>query len=213
MELKHLKINFLGDSITDGYGRCGTKEPFVKQLNDRYGAQARSYGIGGTRIARQHNDEGVPMKSDRNFISRVETMEADADVVAVFGGTNDFGHGNAPFGDFADRTPDTFCGALHVLYTMLLEKYPASTIFIMTPLHRADEDKPNMHGLVLKDYVDMIRQTAEYYSLPVLDLYATSGIQPAVPVIRARYLNDGLHPNDTGHALLADKIAAFIRLL
>ena len=39
-------------------------------------------------------------------------------------------------------------------------------------------------GKVLKDYVDMIRRTAEYYSLPVLDLYAVSGMQGAVVAAR-----------------------------
>ena len=83
----------------------------------------------------------------------------------------------------------------------------------MTPLHRATESIPNMHGKVLKDYVDMIRKAAEYYSLPVLDLYATSGIQPAVPVMKEKFMPDGLHPNDAGHVILTNKIAKFIESL
>ena len=137
----------------------------------------------------------------------------DADGVVVFGGTNDFGHGDAPFGDFSDRTVDTFCGALHVLFPSLLEKYPEAAIMVMTPLHRSTEDIPNMHGKVLKDYVDMIRRAAEFYSLPVLDLYAVSGIQPAVPVMKEKFMPDGLHPNDAGHVILTNKIVKFIESL
>ena len=59
----------------------------------------------------------------------------------------------------------------------------------------------------------MIRRGAEYYSLPMLDLYAVSGIQPAVPVMKETYMPDGLHPNDAGHVILANKIAKFIENL
>ena len=62
----------------------------------------------------------------------------------------------------------------------------------------------------LKTYVDIIREVTEYYSLPVLDLYATSGLQPLVPVIKEKFVPDGLHPNDAGHVILADKIIAFL---
>ena len=41
----------------------------------------------------------------------------------------------------------------------------------------------------------------------MLDLYAASGIQPNVPAMQTRYMPDGLHPNDAGHAMLAEMIA------
>lgn len=213
MNLKGLKINFLGDSITEGHG-CSDLEnnKFTSLIAAEYGAITRCYGIGGTRLARQTKPSEWP-RHDLDFPSRVAEMDPDADVVVVFGGTNDFGHGDAPFGDFSDRTAETFCGALHELYTSLLEKYPEATIVVITPLHRATEAVPNMHGKVLKDYVDMIRRAAEYYSLPVLDLYAAYGVQPAVPVMMEKFMPDGLHPNDAGHVILANKIVKFIESL
>ena len=212
MKLQGLKINFLGDSITEGHGCSSEALRFSDRIAAEYGAVTRCYGIGGTRLARQTKPSENP-RHDLDFPSRVAEMDPDADVVVVFGGTNDFGHGDAAFGNFSDRTADTFCGALHELYTALLEKYPEAVIMVMTPLHRDTESIPNMHGKVLKDYVDMIRQAAEYYSLPVLDLFATSGIQPAVPAMKGRYMPDGLHPNDAGHVILTNKIVKFIESL
>ena len=212
MDMKGLKINFLGDSITEGHGCSGEETKFTSLVAAQTGAVTRCYGIGGTRLARQQTPSENP-RHDLDFPSRVAEMDPDADLIVVFGGTNDFGHGDAAFGDFADRTVDTFCGALHVLYTFLLEKYPKAAIMVMTPLHRSSEDTPNRHGKVLKDYVDMIRRAAEYYSLPVLDLYAVSGIQPAVPVMKEKYMPDGLHPNDAGHVLLTNRIVKFIQQL
>ena len=47
----------------------------------------------------------------------------------------------------------------------------------------------------------------------MLDLFATSGLQPRVPVIQQRYIPDGLHPNDAGHRLLAEQIISFLQQL
>lgn len=216
MELKGTKINFLGDSITEGAGTSSHDKMFTMLIEREYGAICQNYGIGGTRIARQKTP--TEEKWDRDFISRVPEMDNDADIVVVFGGTNDFGHGDAPLGTMSDRTPYTFYGALHCLYTALTEKYPDVPVVILTPLHRWNEDcpkgdnKPEPVG-TLKEYVNIIREVAEYYSFPVLDLYKESGLQPNVPVIQQKYVPDGLHPNDDGNAILAHKIARFLETL
>ncbi len=216
MELKGTKINFLGDSITEGAGTSSPDRMFTMLIEREYGAICQNYGIGGTRIARQKT--ATDEKWDRDFISRVPEMDNDADIVVVFGGTNDFGHGDAPLGTMSDRTPYTFYGALHCLYTALTEKYPDVPVVILTPLHRLNEDSPKGDNKpepvgTLKEYVNIIREVAEYYSFPVLDLYKESGLQPKVPVIQQKYIPDGLHPNDDGNAILAHKIARFLETL
>lgn len=216
MELKGTKINFLGDSITEGAGTSSHDKMFTMLIEREYGAICQNYGIGGTRIARQKTP--TEEKWDRDFISRVPEMDNDADIVVVFGGTNDFGHGDAPLGTMSDRTPYTFYGALHCLYTALTEKYPGVPVVILTPLHRWNEDSPKGDNKpapvgTLKEYVNIIREVAEYYSLPVLDLFKESGLQPKISVIQQKYVPDGLHPNDDGNAILAHKIARFLETL
>ena len=216
MELKGTKINFLGDSITEGAGTSSHDKMFTMLIEREYGAICQNYGIGGTRIARQKTP--TEEKWDRDFISRVPEMDNDADIVVVFGGTNDFGHGDAPLGTMSDRPPYPFYGALHCLYPALTEKYPDVPVVILTPLHRLNEDSPKGDNKpepvgTLKEYVNIIREVAEYYSFPVLDLYKESGLQPKVPVIQQKYIPDGLHPNDDGNAILAHKIARFLETL
>ena len=218
MKLKGLKINFLGDSITEGHGVSCSENIFWNILKREYDlAEARGYGIGGTRFAKKR----VPSEKERwdlDFIMRYPKMDDDADVVVVFGGTNDFGHGDAPLGEMNDRDPYTFYGACHVLFEGLINKYPEATIVIMTPLHRIQESDPHGDGYKkdgegvapLSTYVNIIKEVAEYYSLPLLDLWSVSGIQPKIPVIRERYCPDGLHPNDRGHALIASRLAGFL---
>ena len=246
MKLKGKKINFLGDSITFGFGLMDIPElpedfdislippeenpllstdpdtlegSFVNLLRRECKlAAARNYGVCGSRIARQHDDGRFDMFPD-TFCDRADRMDPDADAVVVFGGTNDFGHGNAPLGSFGDRDDSTFYGALHVLYRKLIEKYPSAEIVICTPLHRLGEDLPGeegaklIPGALLTEYVTAIREVAEYYSLPHLDLYACSGLQPDVPLIAELYMPDGLHPNKAGYEILARRIKKFLKSL
>lgn len=214
LNLKGKKINFLGDSITEGVGTSGAPNRYIDLIASMCGASCRNYGISGSRIAVQRVPSANP-QFDLYFASRVEEMDEDADVVVVFGGTNDFGHGDAPIGNMRDRTPDTFYGALHDLYTRLIQRYPEKLVVIATPLHRWNENnprgdcKPDDVG-TLGEYVKIIRQVAEYYSLPLLDLYAMSGLQPCLAVHREMYVPDGLHPNDAGHQILAQKFIKFL---
>ncbi len=219
MKLEGLKINFLGDSITEGAAASCPENRYWNVLKREYGlAEARGYGIGGTRIAKQTTPSCVA-RYDLDFCQRFAQMDDDADVVVVFGGTNDYGHGDAPIGTMADRTPDTFYGALHYLYTGLINKYPTATIVVMTPLHRLDEynlrgegNKP-CDGEPLITYVNIIKEVAAYYSLPLLDLWAMGGMQPNVPVLREKFNPDGLHPNNAGHAKIAHRLAGFLKTL
>lgn len=153
------KIAFLGDSITEGAGASSPDHVYWRAVERLTGAHCFGYGIGGTRIAPQHFDRRDP-KWDRDFCSRVADMDPDMDVVAVLGGTNDFGHGDAPFGK-----------------------------------------------------LNAIQPIAAYYAIPVLDLFRTSGIQPAVDVLQERYMPDGLHPNDAGNEKIARRFIGFMSAL
>lgn len=202
MELQGKKILFLGDSITEGVGASSPETCFVAQVARLSGAVCLNYGIGGTRIARQQTPSLDP-STDRDFCGRVGQMAPDGDAVVVLGGTNDFGHGDAPLGSFDSRGPDTFYGALHTLYAALLEAYPSRPIAILTPIRRSQETRPQRPEL--SAFVAAIRQVAAAYQLPLLDLYPQE--------VFLHHLPDGLHPDDAGHRLLAEKIVDFLKTL
>ena len=217
MELKGKKINVLGDSITEGCGTSAPEKKFTELLARSTGALVRNYGIGGTRIAAQLTPSAEP-RFDRYFASRVDEMDPDADAVVVFGGTNDFGHGDAPLGKPDSRDPFTFNGALNLLCEELQTRYPAAVLVFLTPLHRCSEDDEiNEFGIRnqtdLAGYCRLIREAAARYGIPFLDLFAVSGLQPKCEGIRERFMPDGLHPNDAGHEILARKLEAFLRQL
>ena len=219
MELKGKKINFLGDSITEGACLEDWNNVYWMRLGRETGAIVRGYGIGGTRIAPRLNPERPGEEGfGQYFGSRVEAMDPDADIIVVWGGTNDFGHGDVPLGTIDDRDNTTFYGALHCLYRALWEKYPTATIVVMTPLHRVGEhDTLNEHGnpaiAPFKVIRDTIIEVAAYYSFPVVDLYAISNLNPELPIIKETFMPDGLHPNDAGHERIASRLLGVLKAL
>jgi len=219
MILKNKTAVFLGDSITEGVGVSNISNIYWSVLKRKFGLKkVTGYGISGSRYANQFKPS-EDIKYDQNFLSRVDGMEEKADIIVVFGGTNDYGHGDAPLGGKDDKNSDTFYGACHELYCKLINKYPESLIVIATPLHRENENSLRGEGKKEKDvaplsaYVDIIREVAEFYSLPVCDLYKMSGIQPYLPVMKNIYMPDGVHPNDKGHELIAERLGQFLRCL
>jgi lysophospholipase L1-like esterase len=221
MELKGKRINFLGDSITEGHGTSdwGTK-PYHQLLRVRCElAEARNYGLGGTKIAR------LPVitehQFDQDFNLRAEKMNHDADAVVVFGGTNDFGHGTIPLGDMDSRDIHTFYGGLHTLCTFLINTYKDKPIIFMTPLHRLNEvldhnnrlKEGNKNARPLIDFVRAEREVCEFYGIPVLDLFEKLPIDPNNESDREKYTVDGLHFNDEGQGILAKTLGDFLETL
>ncbi len=216
MNIKGKKIAFIGDSITFGHGASSPDKAYWRIIEAKTGAVCQGLGINGTRIARQINPDADAWHDKNHFITRVDRIDKDTDIIMILGGVNDFAHGDAPLGKITDRCDDTFYGACHLLYTRLIEDFPKALIAVMTPLHFVEEDNEQLntfchsHNGKLIDYVNAILEVATEYSLPVLDLYRTAGIQPKIQLQRELFMPDGLHPNDAGYERMADRIISFL---
>ena len=111
MKLEGKKAAFLGDSITEGHGLESTEGAYWNLLKKREGlSEIYVDGIGGTRFTKQWMPSENP-RHDNEFVSRVKNIPQDADVIVVFGGTNDFGHGDGLLGNRGDKSPHTCYGA------------------------------------------------------------------------------------------------------
>jgi len=205
MKLEGLTIDFLGDSITEGHGTTGPEKVFHQVVKEKYKLNhAYNYGVGGSRIARQIVPWKENTKVDLTFEVRAEVMDRKVDAVVVFGGTNDYGHGDAPFGSLGSEDIFTFCGAVNSLISKLKRDYPDAKIVFMTPLHRLNETEPSEpDGKILEDYVNAIRETCKMRDISVIDLFEMDPLDPADPDL----VPDGLHPNDKGHEIMAQVIA------
>lgn len=207
-----MKINFLGDSITEGAGAGVPEKMFTYLVCKRFNAEELNFGKSGTRIARQVRKTLNP--DDEYFLTRAVKMPADADFTFVFGGTNDYGHGDAKLGSFGDRDDYTFYGAFHNLVAYLVGAFPKNRLCFILPLPRYDQDNPygdgskETAGATLAEYIRAEKEVLEYYGVEYLDLSADF----PVPVTDTGddLTVDGLHPNPKGYRLIADRLIFYL---
>ena len=220
MELKGKVIDFLGDSITEGHGLASDINRYDKYIERTCDLKkANNYGIGGTRIAHQGHPS-VKARWDMDFCGRCWDMDPSADIIVVYGGTNDYGHGDAPFGEIGDTERTTFCGSVDHLIRTIKELYPSAVLAMVTPAHRFDDGtnppeekmtKLNIVGRRLEEYADAIVKIASSHGVPVLNLLEKLDIDPKKPEDCEKYTFDGLHFNDEGHIALAKCIIEFLK--
>lgn len=205
MIVENKKILFLGDSITEGAGTTAPEYIYHEVIKNNLKLNTvYNCGIGGTRIAIQTTPTVPDTRFDLYFRLRAQVMPKDPDIVIVFGGTNDYGHGDAQMGDIDSNDDFTFMGALNNLILQLKKDYSNSKIIFLTPIHRAYEDvKVNKFGYVLKEYADSIIKICNKHNITVIDLFNEFDLDP----FDINLVPDGLHPNDAGHKLLGDFIS------
>lgn len=178
------KILTIGDSLTNATGGGDSSIRWQNILTSilKMEGHSRSGAIGLTV---------ADIGGGGSIYSAVQalTTEADIDIISFWGGTNDWSN-DVPLGNFdteiAKTTSDatTFYGACIECVKKIITLYPAKRIFCVGTTPRyinvdADEysnDTPNNINLYLLDYVDALKKVAEYFGLPFLDLYRTSGI-------------------------------------
>ncbi len=217
---KYHVINVLGDSLTEGVGARSEDKAYPVVLSRLTGAVVNNYGVSGSRITDIESIRTNP----GSFVDRMYAMDKAADLVLVFGGTNDFWFGDCPIGKRSDTGVNTFYGALNKMLPHLKREYPDADIVLIIPYQQckdADETRPYKrstysdfgHGTFSKYRIAMLDR-CEYYGIPVLDLYADYDLNMADNrEALERYGNficDGCHLNDAGYNLLARKIYAFI---
>lgn len=209
MILEEKKIALLGDSITRGIYLSDENNCYAKLLEKavRWGAFS-NHSVPGSRIGEYIGPD--PKRIKGSFLARYPQMPDDADIVVIFGGTNDFGIGNAPMGAASDKDPYTFCGAVNLLFDGVKQKYPSAAIVVVLPLHRKDEHKPNAYsGAVLEDYIDVIRRKASDCGFLICDLRSAPGLK-GDDAYYAMMMDDGLHPLEAGHEILAREMLKYL---
>jgi lysophospholipase L1-like esterase len=224
---KNKTIAFLGDSITDGYiprnapegNFPGTLDSYAKLVCADLGATFLNYGKVGHQLTTQ-------------FTTTYLTIPDTADLVVVMGGTNDIRNG-VLLGTMADRTTATWYGGLHVLCQGLVDKYWINQVSVdgrkkqllfMTPLKLSTNYNTTYNGSTIQDFGAAMKKVCNYYSIPVFDMEAESGINPHLNLIIQGYqdgynamynpyITDGTHPTQAGHRIMANRLKGYLKQL
>lgn len=214
---KYKTMNILGDSITWGYNPSTgeqIKKNYSVLLKERLKLkELRNYGINSSTLA----DNKI---SYEPMCNRYKYMDNNADIVVIFGGTNDYGREDfeVKLGMINDLDTSTIYGALNNMCIGLKQKYPNSVIFFITPIQRAYIDRgcnfkyatniKNSLEYSLQDVVNAIKEVCKMNNILVFDLYNNCDINTIEDCIK--YIPDGLHPTEEYHEILANKIYDYI---
>ena len=209
-------IAFLGDSITLGYGLEDKSKRYATLTAQALGLEEENYGICGTLVAKAglNNEDGL------DYVTRRDLIES-ADVAVVFGGTNDYFWSDKPI---AGEDDSAFAHAVETIGKWVLEKRRGKLTLFVTPYphngfgnfaggahfkdaNQHDTTDVNFNGQVLSDYVETIVSVCERLGLPCLNLHENFDFD------WKKHTSDGCHPNEEGHRLLAETIAAKLRTL
>ena len=218
LNMRIKKIACLGDSITEGVNADGWQwHRYIDRWCKNNGIETTvvNLGIGGTSVC----TSSYVTDTLQPFVNRLDTIPSDADVVVIFGGTNDWGN-NATLGTISDTGTSTFYGAYKHILEWLAINRPNAKVMTMTPLKRYyrgggtvwinAQTTPNNKGNLLQDYVRAVKEVSELYAIPYVDLHNDSGINPVIETVRTRFIGDGLHPNAEGnkkmYSVILDKM-------
>lgn len=224
------RVAFLGDSITDKV-RVGTKKCYWEYLAEMLGIQPFVYAINGNqmsgilaqaeRLKREQNDSFdaiIIFAGTNDYNADVPLGEWYSETEAETWVSGPKKERRAFRKSFYGN--NTFKGRINILMRYLKTNYPTKQIILLTPIHRGyarfgdnniqpEESFANRIGLYIDDYVEVIKEAASVWAVPVIDLNSLSGLYP-VSDSHAAYFHDGktdrLHPNENGHRRMAETL-------
>ena len=163
----------LGDSLTAQQYDGLSWSPMVEAAT---GLSFKNCGVGSTCLAGSANTA---------FWKRLSTVEGyNPDLVTILGGANDL-YSDIPIGTdaefsktIANKDCNTFIGAYsYIIETLLTWKKTLRIVLLTTSYaHNDGADHTPGIGLTYKDYANATLRVAEYYGLPVVDLYRNMGL-------------------------------------
>lgn len=226
------RVAFLGDSITDPAlaQRSGWRN-YWSYLEDILGIKASVYGINGRQMddidnqaQRLYNERAMDIDAiiifcgtnDFNASIPLGEWYSEEEVTINKNGSEVTLKHRIP-----EMTDSTFRGRINIAMDWIKDNYPTKQVILLTPIHRGfasfgrtnvqpEELYSNLLGKYLDDYVEAIKETANVWSVPVIDLNAICGIYP-MKESNTQYINktdtDRLHPGSAGHRRMAYALA------
>jgi lysophospholipase L1-like esterase len=224
---KGKKVAYLGDSITDKI-HVGTTKNYWQYLQEMLGIEPLVYGING------HQWNGILEQAKKLKAEQGDKIDAIFIFAGTndYNGSVPLGEWyttkeeetrvSGPSTAVRKRRitvmdNKTVRGRINMAMDYLKTNFPTQQIIVLTPIHRAfaqfgekniqpDESFPNALGLYIDDYVSAIKETANVWAVPVIDLNSICGLYPLKDEY-VRYFHDGktdrLHPNAEGHYRMA----------
>lgn len=224
------RVAYFGDSITDPKNKA-SKKKYWGFLQDWLGTTSYVYAVSG----RQWNDiprqaEALQKEHGNDFdaiVIMIGTNDFNAGIPVgkwydekeekVMAGIHGPKHLVDRKRQYLCMDGDTYKGRINIALSTVKRMFPTKQIVLLTPIHRAGfysneknwqptEEYRNKCGEYMKSYVDAVKEAANVWAVPVIDMNALSGLYPLMDEHSGYFHNaetDRLHPNETGHERMA----------
>lgn len=196
------KWTVIGDSLTAAYGV--TNIHYWEYIKGATGVSVANLGESGMGYA----------KGTNNFMTKGLLVPSDSDVVTIFGSGND-GSSGLELGTWEDTGTTTVAGCINTTIDNIFSINPIVPLGIITPTPWVNNMPSD--GIFMENYSNLIVEICNKRSIPCLDLYHCSNLNPNSSAVRAAaYSKDsanGVHPNEKGQLLIATHVKAFLETL
>ncbi|MGI6269074.1 MAG: GDSL-type esterase/lipase family protein [Candidatus Howiella sp.] len=195
MEEETFRITCVGDSITEGIGASSGAANYPSQLQRLLGNGYAVTNAGTSGAFASEEACWLPYITTNGYITG---MNSNPDLVFMMLGTND------AWKDYWNQTDVDFPELFETGYRKLIERYQAMPsspkIVLCLPMTSYNDASDGRESNNVNGTIPIIRKLAEEYGLDILDMHSfTEG--------HSEWFGDGLHPNDTGYAKVAEKFA------
>lgn len=198
-QYKGLNAVAFGTSLTYRAQSTGGYLQYLPQLS---GMTIDNQGIGSSTIL---NDMLTAIKGYSGY--------GNKNVCILEGFVNDWYGNGSDLGVYTDNTENTVCGCVRSALNYMLSQNTNMTIFLVLDHYGRDYNSVDCSSDAVRDghtqyeFYEEIAKVAESLGIPVIKLYAISGMSENTP----RYFIDNIHPNATGAEQTANVIWSQMR--
>ena len=203
-----IKIGMVGDSITQGSG-SSTKDRGVLAYPNQIGrllwkdCLVYNYGQAGRTMREDHGDSYMACSTYQEALTGARQM----DIMTIMLGTNDGDRFMAQNGQWTEADDAQFLASCEKLVKSFYDRNNELKFFLFKSptCFRKDSDYvaglPDVHEAQQAAYDSL---STKYTMLGLLDVGELTADM-------SKYFSDGLHPNDPGHKLMAERIAEYLQ--
>ncbi len=211
MELdEKIRIVCIGDSITEGFGYPSLLQEF---LGDDY--IVFNEGVSGSCVTMTETDDGI---CGLPYVLQPEYDEAlsiEGNIYIIMLGTNDAQDGmdditgiQNPYYNLIAYEP-IFETCYQYIIDGIKSATPDALIYLVTPIPIRNCIWKKHQEEYLLQLLPHIKSLADQNGLPLIDLHEEL-LNLSIEELESLYLEDGLHPSDSGAFLIASMIAYVI---
>lgn len=178
-------VAFIGDSYTQGAGVDGEGTPWPGLLSSSQGWVERNLGRGGTGYLATNTVVGCGLEYCPNYAEMIpEAVALNPSKVVVSGGRNDI-----------EQDPAAVADAIDTFYAELRAQLPDAEVIAISPVWDATDAPEEIDQIR-----EAVRAAAEANGAQYLDIGQPLAGKPGLLAA------DRVHPNNEGHAALADAV-------